>query len=97
MERRRVAVLGLRAPSLDIEQEGLREFAVEWAVAPGATPEEIIAHAGSAEVVLCGSAPRFTAEVIDQLARCRAIIRYGIGVDSVDLEAATRRGIWVVN
>lgn len=96
-DRRRVAVLGLRAPSLDVEQEELREFPVDWAVAAGTTAEEIVAHAGSAEVVLCGSAPRFTPEVIENLTRCRAIIRYGIGVDNVDLDAATRKGIWVVN
>jgi D-3-phosphoglycerate dehydrogenase len=36
-------------------------------------------------------------EAIEGLERCRIIARYGIGVDNVDLEAATRRGIAVTN
>ncbi|WP_101296938.1 C-terminal binding protein [Halegenticoccus soli] len=36
-------------------------------------------------------------EVIDRLDRCRIVARYGIGVDNVDLEAATERGIHVTN
>jgi len=34
---------------------------------------------------------------IDQLERCRLIVRYGIGVDMIDLDAATRRGVMVCN
>ena len=36
-----------------------------------------------------------TAEVIGSLDGCRVISRYGVGYDNVDVEAATRRGIWV--
>jgi D-3-phosphoglycerate dehydrogenase len=36
-------------------------------------------------------------EAIEGLERCRIIARYGIGVDNVDIEAATRRGIAVTN
>ena len=35
--------------------------------------------------------------VIDQLRRCRVIARFGIGVDMIDLDAATERGILVCN
>lgn len=38
-----------------------------------------------------------TKEVIDALERCKMIIRYGIGYDNVDLEAAGRKGIYVCN
>lgn len=38
-----------------------------------------------------------TRPVIENLTRCRSITRLGIGVDTVDLEAATERGIWVTN
>jgi D-3-phosphoglycerate dehydrogenase len=34
---------------------------------------------------------------MDHLGRCRSITRYGIGVDNVDVPAATHRGIWVTN
>ena len=36
-------------------------------------------------------------EVIENLAHCRMIIRYAIGVDNIDLAAASERGIPVVN
>jgi D-3-phosphoglycerate dehydrogenase / 2-oxoglutarate reductase len=35
------------------------------------------------------------AALIDTLPRCRVISRYGVGYDNVDVEAATRKGIWV--
>lgn len=38
-----------------------------------------------------------TRSVIDQLTRCRVIVRFGIGVDMIDLDAATDRGILVCN
>jgi len=34
---------------------------------------------------------------LDRMPSCRAVIRYGVGVDTVDVEAATARGVWVVN
>jgi D-3-phosphoglycerate dehydrogenase / 2-oxoglutarate reductase len=39
----------------------------------------------------------FTAEVIRALTRCRVIARYGVGVDTIDLDAATARDIVVAN
>ena len=36
-------------------------------------------------------------EVIENMTTCRSITRFGIGYDSVDVEAATERGIWVTN
>jgi len=38
-----------------------------------------------------------TEEIILSMDRCRIISRYGVGYDSVDVEAAARKGIWVAN
>ena len=40
---------------------------------------------------------RLLARAINAFTRCRVIARYGTGVDIVDIDAATRRGIQVTN
>ncbi len=60
------------------------------------TPEEVLALTRDADAILNCYAP-MPASVIDNLQRCRIIARYGIGVDTVDLAAATRKGIAVTN
>lgn len=87
-----VAILGTRYPDFSIEAGVLT--GVELVSAPGATPDEIVEVAGSADVILAGSLPRFTAEVLERL-DCRAIVRSGIGVDNIDLDTARRLGYTV--
>jgi D-3-phosphoglycerate dehydrogenase / 2-oxoglutarate reductase len=89
-----VAILGTRYADFSLEEEALAALDAEIVSGDGATPEDIVEVAGAADVVLAGSRPRFDAAVIDRL-RCRGIVRYGIGVDSVDLDAAAGRGIAV--
>ncbi len=60
------------------------------------TPEEVLALTRDADAILNCYAP-MPAGVIDHLERCRIIARYGIGVDTVDMAAATRKGIAVTN
>jgi D-3-phosphoglycerate dehydrogenase len=91
---RKVAVLGTRYADLGIEEEILGPLDVTLALGDGGSPEEILAVASDAEVVLCGSRPKFDAEVLAGLS-CRGIVRYGIGVDTIDLQAARDRGIAV--
>jgi D-3-phosphoglycerate dehydrogenase len=49
-----------------------------------------------ADVVLMAVAP-ITAEVLESLPRCRAVIKCGVGVDTIDLDAAARLGVAVAN
>jgi D-3-phosphoglycerate dehydrogenase len=49
-----------------------------------------------ADAVLNVRAP-VTRRAIAAMERCRIIVRYGIGVDSIDIPAATERGIFVAN
>ena len=49
-----------------------------------------------ADVVLVRESP-VSRRSIEAMSRCRAIIRYGIGVDNIDQAAATERGIKVIN
>jgi D-3-phosphoglycerate dehydrogenase / 2-oxoglutarate reductase len=94
MTARTVAVLGTRYPDLQLEEEVLAPLGITLRTGPGDSPEAILATTEGAEVILAGSAPRFDREVLSQLT-CRGIVRYGIGTDSIDLDAAREHGIWV--
>ena len=52
---------------------------------------------GDYDAIVIRSATKLTAELIERGARLRVIGRAGVGVDNVDVEAATRRGIVVAN
>ncbi len=56
---------------------------------------EVIELARDADIVLNGLVP-ITRGVLAKLPRCKAVARYGVGVDNVDLEAATDHGVAVV-
>jgi D-3-phosphoglycerate dehydrogenase len=59
-------------------------------------PERVLVHAADADALVMSWVP-MNRGMIDQLTRCRVIARYGIGVDMIDLDAATDRGILVCN
>ena len=52
---------------------------------------------GGYDAIVVRSATKLTADLIERAARLRVIGRAGVGVDNVDVEAATRRGIVVAN
>ena len=56
--------------------------------------EEII---GGYDAIVIRSATKLTADVIERAGRLKVIGRAGVGVDNVDVDAATRRGIVVAN
>lgn len=96
MARHVVAVLGTRYPDLSVEEGILGPLDVELVSGDGGDPDAIASVAAAADVLLLGSRPRITDEVLGRL-RCRGLVRYGIGVDAIDLAAARRRGVWVAN
>jgi D-3-phosphoglycerate dehydrogenase len=49
------------------------------------------------DAIVVRSATKLTAELIDRATRLKVIGRAGVGVDNVDVDAATRRGIVVAN
>lgn len=61
------------------------------------TEDELIANGTGMAALMGSSGHRITARVIDALPELRFISKYGIGVDSIDLQAATARGILVTN
>jgi D-3-phosphoglycerate dehydrogenase len=59
--------------------------------------EQLAQRIGEYHGILIRSATKLTAELIDRATNMRAIGRAGVGVDNVDVDAATKRGIVVAN
>jgi len=89
-----VAILGTRYEDFAIEEEIFAPLDVALVSGDGDGPAEILDTAAQADVILAGSRPRFTAEVIAGL-RAKGIVRYGVGTEKIDVEAARRAGIAV--
>lgn len=80
----------------EIEREALSKWGADVVAAQCTTPQEVISASRNVDAIISQYAP-ITAEVIASLARCRALARYGIGVDTIDVAAATKRAIAVIN
>src|SRR5262245_57356212 len=82
--------------SLDVEKKTLGGLA-ELVPLKTKKPEEFLAEAADCDALLNTYAGPITEGVMAKMPKCRIIARYGIGVDTIDLEAATRAGIIVTN
>ncbi|HEU5348383.1 MAG TPA: C-terminal binding protein, partial [Ktedonobacterales bacterium] len=78
------------------ERAAAEALGAELRVGQCRTPEEVLEITRDADAILNCYAP-MPASVIDSLQHCKIIARYGIGVDTVDLATATRKGIAVTN
>ncbi|MGA2319768.1 MAG: phosphoglycerate dehydrogenase [Solirubrobacteraceae bacterium] len=67
------------------------DLGVDW------SEEELAERIGDYDGIVIRSATKVTADLIDRAPRLRAIGRAGVGVDNVDVQAATERGIVVAN
>lgn len=74
----------------------LEDAGLEVIVGSGRAPEQMKAEGKDAFAVLIGT-QKFDAEIMDAMPNLKVIARNGVGYDSVDVEEATKRGIYVVN
>src|SRR5580693_5779276 len=65
--------------------------------ADGANREQLLAALADADAVIIRSATIIDAEALDHAPKLRVVARAGVGLDNVDVEAATRAGVMVVN
>jgi D-3-phosphoglycerate dehydrogenase len=91
-----VAVTDHQFPDLDTERSILEPRGYRVVEHHCATEDEVVRACADAVGVLNTYAP-MPAGVIDKLERCRAVARYGVGVDTIDVDAAEERGIRVRN
>jgi D-3-phosphoglycerate dehydrogenase / 2-oxoglutarate reductase len=84
----------LAAPGLDVLE---RAPGIEVVNRPSLSPEQLLEAIRDVEGLVVRSGTKVTAEVIEAGEKLRVIGRAGIGVDNVDVAAASHRGIVVVN
>lgn len=97
MTQRLVVALDDGYAAYDQEEALLAVAGARFEVRPCRRSEDAAAASvADADVVLVRESP-VSRRVIDAMTRCRAIIRYGIGVDNIDQVAARERGIQVAN
>lgn len=82
--------------SLEIEKNVLKQIPHTFEVYQCKTEDEVIQNCCHADAIINQFAP-LTKKVIDSLKNCKVISRYGLGVDGIDLKAATEKGIIVSN
>jgi D-3-phosphoglycerate dehydrogenase / 2-oxoglutarate reductase len=95
MSRPRVVITDSVFGSTDPEREVLGDLA-DLELAPAADERSLLQAAAEADALLNCYA-KLTPDLIRSLKRCRIIARYGIGVDTVSLSAASDAGIMVTN
>ncbi len=84
-------------PISDKERKWIKAAGIDELVEiEGTSPGEIINVSQDADVLFVNVA-KIGRDVIRNLQKCRVICRYGVGTDKIDIEAATERGIFVVN
>ncbi len=91
-----VTITDFTFPTLEIEERILEPLGFTVRSGQWKTVESLVPQVDDADAVLTQFAP-ITAAVIAGMAKAKVIVRYGIGVDNVDLDAAQARSIPVCN
>ncbi len=87
---------GAPAASYELEMEALRPLGAEIVEVAAKAEDDFAKAAGDADALYAKGRP-ITKRIIDGLERCKVIALGSVGVDSVDVAAATARGIPVTN
>ena len=93
----RVAMIDYDYPSLDRARQELETFEALLDARNCSTIDEAIAFARHADGVIVQKLGPVDAVFMDPLEKCKVIARTGIGLDPIDVPAATERGICVVH
>ena len=94
MPRPVIAVTDSPFPSLDPAKAALQRVDPELRIAKSPSADDILAVARDADAILVTYA-KLPGELLRQLTRCKAIGRFGLGVDNIDIKSAAELGIMV--
>ena len=92
----RVVITDCDHDNIEPEQRVFAEAGFDVHLAECKTASDVIEQARDADALINQYAP-IDENVLAHLVQCRIVVRYGVGVDTIDVEAATRHGVWVAN
>ena len=92
----KVVITDHRFPDVEQERRAVEALGGKLVVAQTTDEQQLASVCADADGVITARAA-ITKSVIAAMERCRIIVRYGIGVDTIDIPAATERGIMVAN
>jgi D-3-phosphoglycerate dehydrogenase len=92
----KLVITDYRFPDVNQERSAVEAAGGTLITGQASTDEQVADLCRDADGVLTARAP-VTRRAISAMQRCRIIVRYGIGVDTIDVAAATGRGIMVAN
>jgi len=96
MAKFKIALSDTIFPKLEIECEEVKKKGGELVVAKEQTEVEIIKVVKDVDAIVVTYA-EITEKIINAAKKCKIIVRTGIGVNNINIEAATERGIYVAN
>ncbi len=96
LEQGRVVITDCDHDAIDVEREILAEAGLDVRWAECRNAEEVIEEGRGAEALM-NQYVRLDASVFEALPDLRLVVRYGVGVDNIDVDAATAAGVWVAN
>ena len=97
MDRIKIVVTDYSFPNLSIERKILAEMPqIELIEGNARTENEVIELTKEADGIINQYAP-INADVLEQLKKCQVISCYGVGVNTIDIQKATEKGIFVSN
>jgi D-3-phosphoglycerate dehydrogenase len=97
MSTHRVIITDFDFADVEIESAILERVGADVTAYQCKTADEVIRVAGEADAVINQYAPLTQAVIESLAAHCIAVGQYGIGVDTIAVDAATERGIMVIN
>ena len=94
--KQKVVITDYQYDSISQEEAIIRGAGFELVSRVTSTPEQVLQITKDADAIITQYCD-INKEVIDQLEHCKIIIKYGIGINNIDAQAASAKGIWVCN
>ena len=93
---KKVVITDCYYENVDQEEAEMKKIGAQLIRCQCKTEEEVIEAVRDCDALICQFAP-ITSRVVHSLTKCRIIVRYAIGVDNIDLKAASDAQIYVCN